>query len=992
VTAAANRPSGRPRNPHEADFGGIREGVAVLDAGWRIRYMNASMLEILRLIGRGEGVATLWDALPGWERSEPADQLRHAMDSGAGVCFRVDGERGRGRVWEVHAEPLDTGELRVRLRNVTAQAPGQAAERRHEQTGEPLAAREARLSAIVSAAPVGIVLMDADTLVVREANAFYHEFLEGHWRTPGSIVGHAAEEFLPEFGPSGVRDIFQGVARTGKTFEIAEFEFIGFARGPTYFRWTMQGVGARADGRPEYLLLLVVEVTEQVVGRRAAEAERRALYEVLDTLPVGVIVADAPSGRLSFINRAGVALGGRTREELTAEALAEYPERWQAFLPTGEPFPPHELPIVRAIRGEGTRDVEIVLRLPGGMERTVVASSAPLRDALGRVDRGMVVFYDLTERLALERALLERTRDAESAAAEAAMRAEESRTLREIGRTLVSEPEADRALELAARAAMELLGARAALVAAPSAGGRILVRPALGSLAELGGRTFARLSTISAELLAGGPARALNDLAGAQAGTPLDELKRVYGVRSVALAPLRAFGVSMGVLVAADRHGGFGAEELRLLEGLADSAALALHNARALAGERRRAEENRALLAAAEALTSTLDAAEVMRRIATIARDLAHADGAALTVLTGDGGDQRALVVAGLGVMETLIGVSSPAANSLTRMVVDAHHAAAAATAELPDLYAGTREHLLRAGAAYLALVPVRAGSDDVGMLAVANLEGHGPFGTEQLRVVSLLADQAGLSVHNARLYQRAQAATRAQGEFLAMMSHELRTPLNALEGYAGLMEDELFGPLTDRQRDALRRMRVSRRHLIDLIDSVLDLARVEAGTRRAERVEVDLRALVESVGEAMSGAAVSKKLDIEIDAAGVGRLCTDPGLLRQVLTNLLGNAIKFTERGGVALRARTADGRVTIEVEDTGPGIAPEHLERVFERFFQVDPSMTRREGGTGLGLALSREFVRLLGGELAVRSVVGKGSVFVVSLPGTAERGTGA
>ncbi len=954
----------------------------MLDPDWRIRYMNASMLEILRLIGRGEGVETLWDALPGWERSEPAGHLRHAMESGAGVCFRVDGERGRGRVWEVHAEPLDTGELRVRLRNVTALARHEAGERRHEQTGEPLAAREARLSSIVSAAPVGIVLMDADTLVVREANAFY----PSSWRGTGGLPAPSWATRPATSSPSSGRRACATSSRAWRargSVEIAESEFIGFERGRYLLPLDHAG-GGRARGRPPRVPPPAGGGGHRAGGGaprgrgRAARALRGARHA-----PRGRDRGRRAGGADRFINRAGVALGGRSHEELTAEDLAEYPSRWQVFRPTGEPFPPDELPVVRAIRGEVTRDVEILLRLPGGVERTVVASSAPLRDALGRVDRGMVVFYDLTERLALEGALLERTRDAESAAAEAALRAEESRTLREIGRTLVSEPEADRALELAARAAMELLGARAAMVAAPSPGGQILVHPALGSLAELDGRTFPRLSTLSAELLAGGPSRALNDLADAVEGTPLHELRAVYGVRSVALAPLRAFGVAMGVLIVADRHGGFGAEDLRLLEGLADSAALALHNARALAGERRRAEENRALLAAAEALTSTLDAAEVMQRIATIARDLAHADGAALTVLTGQGADERARVVAGLGVMESLIGVSSPAPNSLTRMVVDAHHAAAAATAELPDLYAGTREHLLRAGAAYLALVPVRAGGDDVGMLAVANVEAHGPFGDEQLRVVSLLADQAGLSVRNARLYQGAQAATRAQSEFLAMMSHELRTPLNALEGYAGLMEDELFGPLTDRQRDALRRMSVSRRHLIDLIDSVLDLARVEAGTRRAERQVVDVRALVESVGEAMSGAAVSKKLELAIDAAGVGRLCTDPGLLRQVLTNLLGNAIKFTERGGVALRAGAADGRVVVEVEDTGPGIAPEHLERVFERFFQVDPSMTRREGGTGLGLALSREFVHLLGGELTVRSEVGRGSVFAVSLP---------
>jgi hypothetical protein len=118
------------RTEHEASFGAVRDGVAVLGPDWRIRYMNASMLEILRLIGGTTHVETLWDALPRWERSDAADTLRHAMDTGAAVCFRVDGERGRGRVWEVHAEPLESGDLRVRLRNVTVQAQVEEAERR----------------------------------------------------------------------------------------------------------------------------------------------------------------------------------------------------------------------------------------------------------------------------------------------------------------------------------------------------------------------------------------------------------------------------------------------------------------------------------------------------------------------------------------------------------------------------------------------------------------------------------------------------------------------------------------------------------------------------------------------------------------------------------------------------------------------------------------------------------------------------------------------
>ncbi|MFL5538655.1 MAG: PAS domain-containing protein, partial [Longimicrobiaceae bacterium] len=874
----------RRTSPHDDRFGAAREGVAVLGPDWSIRYMNASMLEILRLIGRGaEKVETLWDALPGWSDSEPAGQLRHAMDSGAAVCFRVDGERGRGRVWEVEAEPLPSGELRVRVRNVTAQAQAEEAERRFREAGASLAEREARLAAIVAGAPVGIVLLDAGTFTVREANAFYHQFLEGPWRQPGSIVGRRADEFIPDFEAAGVGSIFRRVRDTGQPFEISEFEFTGFERGATFFRWMLQPLAATPGAGPEYLLLLVVDVTEQVLGRRAAEAERKALYDVLDTLPVGVIVAGAPSGSVAYINPAGVAMGGRPLEELSAPELAEYPGRWQTFRLTGEPFPAQELPLARALRGEPARDVEIVLRPADGAERTVSVSAVPLRDASGRVDRGLAVFYDLTERLALERALLERSREAESAASEAALRAEESRALREIGRVLVSELEPSRVLELAAHSAMELLGSRAAVIATPHGARSVRLSPALGALADLDGRVVMLGGTVIGEILSGGGTRVFNDTAELPAASPLRPLARERGIRNLALAPLRAFGAPVGVLAVVDRGTAFTEEDVRLLEGLADTAALAIHNARLHEDERRRGEENRALLAAAEALTSTLDVGEVMQRIAATARELTGAEGAALTMYAGEE-RERTQVMAAVGIMEPLQGVSVPSAASVTRMVADAGTPRSMEVARLPKEMP-SRAMLLSVGAEHAVIVPLRAGDETVGILAVVNGTTRGALGDEALRIVSLLADQAALAVRNARLYAGAQAASRAKSEFLAMMSHELRTPLNALEGYASLMDEGIYGPLTEMQRDALRRMRVSRRHLMELIDSVLDLARVEAGMRRADPEAFELGELVESVGEAMRGAAEAKKLTLEVDAAGAGRVVTDRGLLRQVLT-----------------------------------------------------------------------------------------------------------
>jgi len=967
------------RRENEARFGGVRDGVCVLSPDWRIRYMNGSMLEILRLIGGEDQVATIWDALPGWEGTPDAARLRAAMEADGPCCFRVDGERGGDRVWQVDTEPLSAGGIRVRLRNVTAQARLEAAAREADAANGTVAEREARLKALVGGAPVGIVLLDADTLVAREANEYYHRFLEGRWREPGAIVGHTPAEFIPGWEESGLQAVFEGVRESGEPFEIAEYEHHGFERGVTWFRWTLQPVPA--GQHPRYLLLLVSEVTEQVQARRGVEAERKALYDVLSTLPMGVLVAEAPSGRTVYLNAAGAALGGQTLDELTVATVEEYTSRWRLFRPTGEPFPPDELPIARALRGESTRDQEILLKLPEGAERTVLVSGVPLRDAAGKVDRGMVAFYDLSERLRLEGQLLERTREAESAASEAALRAEESRALREIGRALVSELEPDRVLQLAAGYARELLGARGASVCTVTADGEhFLVSPALGTLGGMDGRVFPLAGSVMERVMRDGPI-VYNHADEVLDTSPVRPMVREMGVRSLVFAPLLAFGRTVGILNAVDRERPFGAEDVRLLESLADSAALAIHNAHAFAGERRRAEENRALLAAAEALTSTLDADEVMRRIVEVAAELSEADGAVLSLLEGER-RERVRTAAAVGIMAPYSGATSDSARTLTEMIVRGGEARVLSTSELDDSMP-SRAKLAERGAEHQAVVPVSAGDGVQGMLAVVRAADAGPFTADDLRVLSLLADQAALAVRNAGLYAQAQAASRAKSEFLAMMSHELRTPLNALEGYASLMEDGIYGPVSEGQARALERMRVSRRHLMALIDKVLDLARVEAGTRRADTDDVDLTALVESVAEAMAGAAEAKRLALEVEAAAAGRARTDAGLVRQILSNLLGNALKFTDDGAVRIRAYREGDRITIEVADTGPGIAPEHREKVFEAFYQVDPTNTRREGGTGLGLALSREFAALLGGEVTLTSQPGEGSTFKLVLP---------
>jgi signal transduction histidine kinase len=230
------------------------------------------------------------------------------------------------------------------------------------------------------------------------------------------------------------------------------------------------------------------------------------------------------------------------------------------------------------------------------------------------------------------------------------------------------------------------------------------------------------------------------------------------------------------------------------------------------------------------------------------------------------------------------------------------------------------------------------------------------------------------------------ERASRLKSEFLATMSHELRTPINAVLGYNSLLRDGLFGKLTERQQDALDRMRNAAEHLLSLINDVLDLSRVEAGKITLSPVDIDWHSFLETISESVRPLAAGKSLayTVELDPT-MPAVRTDETRLRQVLLNLLSNAVKFTDRGWIKLRVApvlTAN-RVQLDVIDTGIGIEEAHLETIFDEFTQVDQSSTRRHGGAGLGLAISRRLIRAMGGSLTVKSIRGKGSTFHVELP---------
>ncbi|HEX6536850.1 MAG TPA: ATP-binding protein [Gemmatimonadaceae bacterium] len=293
-----------------------------------------------------------------------------------------------------------------------------------------------------------------------------------------------------------------------------------------------------------------------------------------------------------------------------------------------------------------------------------------------------------------------------------------------------------------------------------------------------------------------------------------------------------------------------------------------------------------------------------------------------------------------------------------------------------------------------LLAVPLVARGRRIGAMAFGRFRPGFAYLPAEVVVARELARRSALAVDNARLYEAALLANQAKSDFLAVMSHELRTPLTAIMGYAELLADGVSGSINDVQHHQLERIDASAQHLLRIIEQILSFARVEAG-RETVRVEsIDARTDVRDVVMLIHPAATKKGLTIETRLPPAPALLhTDSGKFRQILINLLSNAVNFTEEGTVGIALTTEPGGVRVRVWDTGIGIAPDHIERIFDPFWQVEQPRTRRTGGTGLGLSVTRHLAHLLGGDIEVASRLGEGSAFTVHIPdlGTSASGDG-
>ncbi|MGH7845640.1 MAG: GAF domain-containing protein [Candidatus Binatia bacterium] len=462
-------------------------------------------------------------------------------------------------------------------------------------------------------------------------------------------------------------------------------------------------------------------------------------------------------------------------------------------------------------------------------------------------------------------------------------------------------------------------------------------------------------------------------------------------VRSALSIPVRAGTKVLGVIHLGSRsQRRFKPDEIHALETLGDQMGIAVQKRRLYEETSRNLERIRALYEIDKAITSTLDLGAILQVLIDKTASFLP-DFAAVTVRLLNPKTAKLDKVACRNIADAeWKSAGEDAGGSFAQRAVESKGAWIAADLNAAPATGEVRLFQEKGFASYLG-VPLIAKDETLGILECYTRDEHS-FSSEEIEFLSTLAGQAAIAIEKARLYGDLQQQTadleranRVKSEFLSVMSHELRTPLSVILGYTALIQDKIFGEINPRQEKALETVAYQSGNLLMLINTVIEATKIETGDVFVEKSPVDLRSLLEELKSTYrepAGGNLALVWDLSSDILA---LETDANRLKHILQHLLNNAIKFTDQGAVTVSTRYLRAEQSIEfaVTDTGIGIQPDHIPRIFDRFYQVDSSETRPHGGVGLGLYIAQQFTELLGGTISVESETGKGSKFTVKIP---------
>ena len=808
--------------------------------------------------------------------------------------------------------------------------------------------------------------------------------------------------------------------------------------GPVYFRresepyMTLALAGTRRDAGvsvAEVSLKLLWEVVTQIkVGERGLAYVIDAQGRLIAHPDISLVLRNTDMTKLAQVQAARAAASGAVQEPvqeaqdiqgrkvLTAYAPVTAPG-WTIFveLPSGEAY----APLLESIRRSGLLLLlGLALAIVSGMflARRMVGPIQALQAGAARIGSGDLrqrisiktgdeletladQFNDMAGKLAdsyadLEKKVEDRTRELSESL-------EQQTATSEVLRVISSSPgELKPVFETILENAVRICGANFGVLCLYEGETfrRVALHNAPAALAEEQARNpiIPRTASYLYRLPETKQVIHIDDIT---AGSAQETIGRFGGARTLLIVPMLKEHELIGAIgIYRQEVRRFTGKQIELLSSFANQAVIAIENVRLLNELRARTtelaqsvEELRALGEVSQTVNSTLDLETVLSAIVTKAVQLSGTDAGAIYDFDEAAGEFR--LGSTFGMDDKLIaaikerhirrgdaGVGQAAAQRAPFQIADVRREPASDVLDV----------VIRAGFRALLIVPLLGADKVIGALVVRR-KAPGEFSKNTVNLLQTFAAQSVLAIQNARLFteigeksRQLEVASQHKSQFLANMSHELRTPLNAILGYTELILDGIYGDMPDRARTVLDRVQSNGRHLLGLINDVLDLSKIEAGQLTLSLTDYSIKDVVHSVFSVVEALATAKQLAIKIEVPpNLPKAHGDERRLAQVLLNLVGNAIKFTDSGEVAIKAAASNGSYTLSVHDTGPGISEADRVKIFEEFQQADSSATKKKGGTGLGLSISKRIVEMHGGRIWVDSHVGEGSTFSFTVP---------